>query len=75
MATHSSTTDMVTVNVNTLSTALAATTHQAAGSGSTCDRPGGGTQAPFSTATEEPRRSGTASSASVVSTLYVSDGS
>ena len=65
MATPSSTTDTVTVNVNTPSTALAAAIHQAAGSGSTRDRPGGSSQALslLSTATEEPSSSGTASNA------------
>ena len=61
MATNSPTTDTVTVNVNTLSTALAAAIHQVAGSGSTRDRPGGSSQVPFSTVTEEPSGSGTTS--------------
>ena len=55
------TTNTVTVNVNTLSTVLAAAIHQAVGSSSTRDCPGGSSQAPFSTAAEEPSGSGTAS--------------
>ena len=61
MATHSPTTNTVTVNVNTQSTGLAATIHQAAGNGWTRDLPGGCSQEPFSTATKEPSGSGTTS--------------
>ena len=63
MATPSPCTDTVTVNVNTLSTALATTIHQAAGSGSTHDSPGGSLQVPslLSTANKELSGSGTAS--------------
>ena len=63
MVIPSPTTNMVTVNVNTVSTALAATIHQAVGIGSTRDHPEGSSQVLFSTATEELSGSGTASNA------------